>query len=265
MIKYANNPVTKNRLKGKSMATKKRKPAKRKHSRRANGAATATRATNPPRKHKRTTAKHHARRASTSRHHNRAKTTHKRKSTRRRYNGARIGNPISAGGAMKFAIAAGTAGAINAVINTIMSMLNLQIPQQGILGLGAKLAVAYGVGALLPKTKVISQDTANIVAITIAAAAFTSWLTPMLDGLLGSFMPAATSPGAQDIYGIPPGAFPNGYGPYPTAQQISARPPVTPAAVQVRNKSMNDIYGVQRGSFPNGVGPYQQASFAPGV
>lgn len=264
MIRYANNPVPADRLTNKGgrermAATKKsgaRPAAKRNskpHGAKKNGASTAT--TNG-----RKAAAHKT--AASSRKHNTAANragAKTKKTTKRRPQH----NPVSVGGALKFMTAAVTAGLINASINWLMSLLNLQLPQQGIIGLFAKLGVAYGIVVALPRTGFIKQETATLAGLTVAAAAVTNAATPFLEQIAANFLPAAVAtPGAQDVYAIPPRTWPNGVGPFPNRMLGGAQTPVA-AAVAARRNGMQDVYAIPPKTWGNNYGPYP--NFAPAM
>jgi len=195
-------------------------PRRRRKSTRRRNAAPAATATNPRRRRRATTRRRRrnpttlfARAASPAVNPRRrrrrnpgtalATNPRRRRATHRRRRNP-VGNPGSIGGAMKFVVAAGTAGLLSSLIGQATRFL--PIPQGGIVGLLAQVGVALGVTIVLPKTGLIKQDTANLVGTVMGANAIAQFAAPYLD--LSQFLPASS--GMGDVQYIRNGQWPFG-------------------------------------------------------
>lgn len=121
-------------------------------------------------------------------------------------------NPGVVGQAVNLATTALTVGFVNTGINLLTGFL--PVPQAGWVGLLSKFAIAYGVKTFLPKTKFVSQQTSDILAVLIAATAVSNAIQPFADSVFARVLPSTAAPqqiangdGMADVYAFPQNTF----------------------------------------------------------
>lgn len=125
----------------------------------------------------------------------------KKKTTkRRRRNGvAPVSNP-SLRGAVALVTTAVSVGIVNTAINIVTAFL--PIPASGWLRTLSKFGIAYGASLLLPRTKLVTQQTADVVALVIASTAVMEVVAPYFSGFVERLLLPTQAVAPQEMAGL---------------------------------------------------------------